>query len=189
MKITASKSFKDWYNTNPTFPVSHLWRTRNSFMCKYVLLKDTSQEDIQYTLVPTSSFSGETIQQIIMEGRALPLTPPMDKIMDHNVWICNKSSDWYLECIVVIATVLEQGKKDWSEKDLILECIGTHCETLIHTYFATDSDEGFWIYKDFLSHFNTHWIENKQWSFKERTIASEQITQMAMLHWDPELEF
>ncbi|CAB9504857.1 expressed unknown protein [Seminavis robusta] len=107
MLLTASNAFKEWLDVNSRYPYNELRKTRQTYKLKYVLLEDqTDREDpkTQYYLVKTRYLSSGILEQLIMEGNALPMTPDQTWLLDEMfVWGVRHSNEWYSEVLAELA--------------------------------------------------------------------------------------
>ena len=165
--------------------MSHLWITRQTFECKYVLLWADPQyefQEKQYQPLEAKFIPGNILQQLIMVGAALPMTPAMDTVLDFLAsWVLSYSMDWYFECLAVLAKAANGGDPV-EKKEIWFSCIEALVLKHVHLTYAIGSNEAYWIWVDWKNHFDIMYKQNPNWHFRTMTLDSEQHVFTCIVH-------
>ena len=84
MRITANDAMKAFLDANPVYPFTEIRKSRNTLEVKYVLLKQHEEHTVYnsyYSPLLASCLPSSMLQQLIVEGKALPLTKEMDYLL------------------------------------------------------------------------------------------------------------
>ncbi|CAB9500723.1 expressed unknown protein [Seminavis robusta] len=110
---TASAAFKEWLDVNSRYPFNEIRKTRQSYELKYVLLMDETDRAnrySQYFCLKVKYLPSVMIEQLIMEEKAVPMTPDMTWILETMTgWGVRQSSEWYHEVLALLALTVEEG--------------------------------------------------------------------------------
>jgi hypothetical protein len=142
--------------------------TRNSFVCQWVLLKSTNRQARNVTLLRTeynpvlsSSFPSMELQDLIIQGRALPLPPDLDTVMDTMVvWGHNKHYEWYCDVLEFLAFTITTGVKV-SKKQVVRDCIQYQVDAIIHAYIDANSPMATALVHEWKEHYEHAYSESQ----------------------------
>ena len=188
MLVHATSKFKEWSSANPMHPINQLWITRQSFECKSVLLWADPQYEYQkkqYQPLEVMYIPGNILQQLIMVGAALLMTPAMNTVLDFLAsWVLSYSMDWYFECLAVLADAAKDGiaAPFNDKKEIWFKCIEALVLKHIHIHYGNGSDQAYWIWVDWKNHFDTMYKQNPNWHFRTMTLDSEQHVFTCIVH-------
>ena len=140
MRIATTTAFKEFLANNGVFPYTQLSYTRGSIYCKWLLLRSPWRGirgvlgvEVQYFPVLTSTLPSNTVLELIMTEKALPLTPLLAEVMDSMfIWGNGKSSTWYNDTVELFAYLLEDGINNKRE-DLMRQQIGLYVEEALES--------------------------------------------------------
>jgi hypothetical protein len=87
MRITTTSTFSDFLMANSgVYPYSKLRPTRNTFFCKWVMLRGQELTQVggwtEYFPVMANSLPNGVLLELISSGKAKPFPPELSKVMD-----------------------------------------------------------------------------------------------------------
>jgi hypothetical protein len=135
MRIASTHAFSNFLMDNSAvFPYSKLKPTRNSFFCKWVMVKGEDLDSKEYFPVPANSLPNGVLLELVMSGFGKPLPPDISDIMDTLFrWGRVKNYEWYDESVEVIGDALwKEGEVDY--KHLVRTLISTEVRGIIWEY-------------------------------------------------------
>jgi hypothetical protein len=140
MRVTTTPAFSDWLLANSgVYPYSNLKATRNSFFCKWVMLKGEDLDIEEYFPVAANSLPKGLLLELIASGNGKPLPPEISTIMDSLFrWGRIKDHVWYDESLEVIGDALWTDN-DEERKHLVTTLISMKVRALIWEYFHSTS--------------------------------------------------
>ena len=142
MRLVTTPEFQLFLSKNGSYyPFKELVLTRTSIYCKWLLLKSewegtrgVLEIEVNYFPVLTSSLPSKTVQELIMNNKALPVPKSMDEIIDSMfVWGQQKNYLWYCDVVDKIAYYLEEGINN-SRKDLVKDFIGLYVQEEVYRH-------------------------------------------------------
>ena len=162
MRIVASAQFKEWLVQHTAYPYSHLKMTRQSFKCKWVILRAPLKSAAEIPAMSTqcfsvlaSCYSPRILEMMIMEKVAVPLPREMAFVMDAmHAWGQSKHYNWYCGVMDLIASWLDL-EMEVPQKTVMRACIGLEVKSLISTYFPYNIGTGNQIYSKWYKFFET----------------------------------
>jgi hypothetical protein len=83
MRVITTASFSQWLMANSAvYPYSNIYGTRNSFFCKWVMVKGEDLDREEYFPVPANSLPNGVLLDLVTSGFGKPLPPDISEIMD-----------------------------------------------------------------------------------------------------------
>jgi hypothetical protein len=138
MRVSTTPAFNQWLMANgAVYPYSSLKATRNSFFCKWVMVKtvDSDMDIEEYFPVPASSLPNGVLLDLILSGSGKPLPPDMSDIMDSLFhWGRIRDYVWYDESIEIVGDSL-WNEMEAKHKDVVRSLISMKVKSLIFEYF------------------------------------------------------
>jgi hypothetical protein len=138
MRVTTTPAFSKFLMDNSqVYPYSELKPTRNSFFCKWIMLKGPDRGSTEYFPVLANSMTYGVICELISSGKAKPLTPELSDVVDAMYWWGkNKNIDWYDDVIMMVDEALDT---QYDRKELFRALITGEVKVEIHEYFGINS--------------------------------------------------
>ena len=173
---------KDFLASHNGYPYNEIVSTRNSIVCKWVILHSEQGQtagifpwQTVYHTVLTKSLPADTVQELIVSGHALPLTPDMNDIMDKmTVWGQENSKHWHNDVVDFLAFTINEGIP-MTRQQLVKEVIGLKVHVLIHTWFGVNSGEANMLVAEWEAYFDSEWQTGSQ-ELCELTVRCDQYT-------------
>ena len=181
MRITASIHFRDFLDANNNkYPYNEMRKTRNSYVCKWVLLKSSTRQAAQvqsvqteYKAVLTSSFPSCILEEFLVRESALPLTPHLNPIMDDmEVWGRSRSYDWYCDVLNLLAHTIRRGVSVQGKK-IMRYCIEYEVKALIYSRLPFYSPAAKLILLEWRQYYDVTFTTSSK--LNELTVASVQF--------------
>jgi hypothetical protein len=136
-----------------TYPYSKLKPTRNSFYCKWVMVRGQHIGLEEYFPVPANSLPNGVLLELISGGHGKPFPPELSDIMDCMYWWGKtKNYEWYEDCIDVMGQALWTNEDD--QKELVRAMISIEIRAVIYKYFDAGSFAGELLWLNWISWFN-----------------------------------
>lgn len=136
MRVTITPAFSQWLMANTAvYPYSKLKATRNSFFCKWVMVKGEHLDIEEYFPLPANSLPNAVLLALISSGNGKPIPPELSDIMDDLYsWAMGKNIEWYRDCIDVLGDALWIDREE-QHKVLVRYLIGMEVRGIIFQYF------------------------------------------------------
>jgi hypothetical protein len=139
MRVATTPTFSEFLMANSNvYPYSKLKPTRNSFFCKWVMVKGEHMDLEEFFPVLANSLSNGVLLQLLLSGSGKPLPPDLSDIMDSMYW-WGKTKDyvWYEDCIEVLGEALWTDEED--QKELVRTLISMEVRAMVYEFFHGDS--------------------------------------------------
>jgi hypothetical protein len=136
MRVATTPAFSQWLLTNSSvYPYSNLKATRNSFFCKWLMVKGLHLDIEEYFPVPANSLPNGLLLALISSGSGKPFPPELSDIMDDLYsWAMGKDIEWYRDCIDVLGDALFIDREQ-DKKSLMRTLIKMQVRAIIFQYF------------------------------------------------------
>jgi hypothetical protein len=153
MRVTITPAFSKFLMDNcAVYPYNKLKPTRNSFFCKWLMLKGPDRGLTEYFPVLANSIPNNVLCDLISSGRAKPLTPELTDVMDAMYWWGkSKNLEWYEEVIVMLDEALAA---EYNKKELFRAMISIQVKVQIYEYFGVNSITAELLWLDWISWYN-----------------------------------
>jgi hypothetical protein len=155
MRVTTTPAFSHWlWHNSALYPYSNLKVTRNSFFCKWVMLKGQHMDIEEYFPVPANSVPNGLLLAMISSGSAKPIPPELSDIMDDLYsWGMGRNIEWYRDCIDVLGDALWIDREE-EYKVFVRYLIGMEVKAIILQYFHGSTMASHLLYSNWLDWFN-----------------------------------
>jgi hypothetical protein len=159
MRITTTVAFSNFLMDNGgVYPYSKLQPTRNTFFCKWIMLRGQQQTQVgdwtEYFPVMANSVPNGVLLELISSGKAKPFPPDLSRVMDNMYWWGKwRNHEWYEEVIVMLAEALDTDTEH-DRKELFRAMISGQVKVEIHEYFGVNSMAAELLWLDWISWFN-----------------------------------
>jgi hypothetical protein len=156
MRVTITPAFSQWLLANSNvYPYSKLKPTRNSFYCKWVMVRGQLHIGLeQYFPVPANSLPNGVLLELISSGNGKPFPPELCDIMDSMYWWGKtKSYEWYEDSIDVLGEALWTDVEG-DQKELVRAMISIEIRAVIYKYFDVGSFIGELLWFNWIRWFN-----------------------------------
>jgi hypothetical protein len=151
MRIASTQAFRKFLLENSnTYPYCNLKQTRNSFFCKWVMVRGLDLDSEEYFPVPANSLPNGVLLDLVRSGFGKPLPPNISDIMDSLFrWGRIKDYIWYDESVEVIGDALwEEEEVDY--KHLVRTLISMQVRGMIFEFFRGSNFAAELLYFDWL---------------------------------------
>jgi hypothetical protein len=140
MRVSTTSAFSQWLMTrSAVYPYSNLKNTRNSFFCKWVMVKGQHMDLDDYFPVPANSLPNGVLLALISSGNCKPFPPELSDIMDSLYWWGKTINyEWYEECIEVLGDALWRDREE-DKKEIVRSLISIQVRVFIFEYFHGSS--------------------------------------------------
>jgi hypothetical protein len=154
MRVATAPAFNDFLMANANvYPYSRLKPTRNSFFCKWIMLKGQDMGLTEYFPLLANSIPNRLLLEIISTGEAKPLTPELSDIMDSMYWWGKtKNYQWYEDAVFYIGD--EALDTEYERKELVRSLVAPQIRVEIHEYFGVNSFTAELLWLNWISWFN-----------------------------------
>jgi hypothetical protein len=136
MRVTTiTPAFSEWLLANSNvYPYSNLKATRNSFYCKWVMVKGEQMDLDVYFPVLANSLPNGLLLDLISSCNGRPFPPELCDIMDCMYWWGKTISyEWYEDSIEFLGEALWKDEQEY--KELVRTLISMQVRALIYEYF------------------------------------------------------
>jgi hypothetical protein len=135
MRVPTTPAFSKFLLDNSHYPYNSLYVTRNSFFCKWVMLKGQSHTGIVYFPTLANSYSVGVLREMIRSGEAMPLPLELSQIMDSmRYWRLEEDIHWHNNVVYILSRTLDLGLRH-NNRDFVRNLISLQITKLIMPYY------------------------------------------------------
>jgi hypothetical protein len=155
MRIATTPAFSKFLMDNSTvYPYNKLRPTRNSFYCKWVMLRGEDRGSMEFVPILANSFPNGVLLDLLLSERAKPFPPELSGIMDSMYWWGRTQSiQWYDDVVYMLEDALDNDVEE-DRKELVRAMISVQVRAEIHVYFAMESVAADLVWIDWVYWFN-----------------------------------
>jgi hypothetical protein len=154
MRVSTTPDFTAFLMANSiVYPYSKLMPTRNTFYCKWVMLKGVHMDLDEYFPVLANCLPNAVLLDLLMSGRGKPFPPDLSNIMDDMCcWGKYRSIEWYSDCVDFLGHALWEGKEDY--KHTVRYLVSMEVRAILFKYFNSTGMTSHLLYSNWLLWFN-----------------------------------
>lgn len=155
MRVAATPAISKFLIDNSTiYPYNKLRPTRNSFYCKWVMLRGYDRASTESFPVLANSFTNGVLIELLLSEKGIPVPPELSDIMDSMYWWGKHKNLMWFDCVThMMAEAMENDIED-DMKELKRAMISVQIKEEIHAYFTAGSVAAELLWLDWLVWFN-----------------------------------
>jgi hypothetical protein len=159
MRVPTSAAFNQFLLENSHYPFNRLKATRNSFFCKWIMLKGTSHLGLVYYFpVMANSIRNVELLVLISSEHAKPFPPELSHVMDNMYWWGHSRSHlWFEQVIDAMGVLLDNvnnNEFDEQQREIVREFIAYEVKQIILGHFDLMSVPFDIVFDQWWYHFN-----------------------------------
>jgi hypothetical protein len=173
MRVATTPAFSQYLMDNSNiYPYSKLRPpTRNSFYCKWVMLKGQDRGSTErFPVLANSLPSNGVLLELLLSEEAMPFPPELSDIMDSMYWWGRtKNNEWYEAVVYMVEEALDNDVEE-DRKELVRALISFQVKAEIYAYVANDSIAAELLWIDWVFWFNCTYKDATKSSFRAMSL-------------------